>query len=565
MALDPAIALQAGHPTVSLASPIEQWGQVANVQNAMNQNQMGQIQVQQARQQLRDSQLISQAFTSGNFDLNSPQGANQFVSYLGSQGVSGKTLLALQQNVLQRQAMMAQTAMNNARADSFKGQAAVDKAKIQQGVGDDAWAFSKQVFKPDGTPNMSQQDYLNGLAQIQKRATDAGIDLGGLDLVKQFGQMTPESVTSLNHLVGGFQTYIRQYQQNLADIKNEREANAPLSDKGKLAHDMGLDVNDPKVDAEYLKLHPRNSTQVTLQPAPLSAAAAAERFAADPNRPWRTNPAFQDLAQKDGNMASDVDAALNNDYKFGGTRGIQYDRQVQHATQQIDPSWRQGNYDLKQRMLADPQVTAANAAVMHMKDFMDDYNRLSPKTSSVLLNTPVNKWTSLVNGNSPEAAILARLQATAKSVAGEYGKALGSSDAVISEQARENLFNPSKTGGQLSGVTGAIGTLIQRTVNAKENITRRTSPNSQPLTLMDPDSINAMRTLGISYSPGGSARTAPQGGMGRGSQNVVVPPSPTAYRGLTATEQDLQDTANQTRMTVDQVRQRWLAGGGTIK
>ena len=57
MALDPAIALQAGQGVTPLQDPIQRASQFAQLQNMQQQNQLGGIQVQQGQLALQDQQI----------------------------------------------------------------------------------------------------------------------------------------------------------------------------------------------------------------------------------------------------------------------------------------------------------------------------------------------------------------------------------------------------------------------------------------------------------------------------------------------------------------------------
>lgn len=513
---------QANRPSTPLENPMDAYGRAMQLQNMGTQGQLLQGQVQQQnmqnqnmQQDQQSQQVIQKLMASGKYDPSDPASMNQLGHDSVMNGASPKAAMAISQHALEQ-------AHKKAQIQELYSKSNDSEQKQLQGITDMVGNAASSVASIQD-PNQKWQAWQKLLnndlpLKLQPAPTDTPkIQQLKASVIQQMqqesqGLMQMKSPADLDTLlqqhITDAKTHADWMDETKTKAKQDWEASLPQDPLARLKADLN---NGLVTQAEYNERkkkidQPPVSIFNQVQPTPISQAQAQQQFAPDPTRPWRSNARFQSLTTKDSGMASDVDSALNNDYKFGGSRGIQYDRQVQHAAQEIDPNWRQGNYEAKQKMLVDPQVVAANAAILHLHDFMSDYKQLSPQTSSVLLNTPINKWTSLVQGNSPDAAILARLQTTAMSVAGEYGKALGASDAVLSEHERQALFDPSRTGGQLSGVTGAVGTLLQRTVNAKENITRRSSPNSQPLTLLDPDTIEAAKDLGINYTPGGKPR-----------------------------------------------------------
>lgn len=536
-----SIYQMANKPTVALQSPMEAQARALQLQGMAGQQELQQGQIQQQgiqnqmlQQQFADTQRVRQSISTaasqpGDTLANISQalqkdGSPTALKYLENITTMGKNIADLDSTklgLIQKHLTLlgnslgattnAQEAANkiiyHAQQGDIQPQQAQDLLGSLQAIGNDPKMF--QTWKQIHTAELGASQEL--LGAITPKTTVQGIN--AVTINPATNEATAQPIPGMRPEITGVH----------ADPNN----NAFGVDK------FGNAVPILGPNGQPQKMRPPAAVIMNAQMNGPAVPAQPGQFAPDPTRPWRANPNFQAIAGKNATMASDVDSALNNDYKFGGSRGIMYDRQVQHLAQQIDPAWRQGNYDLKQKMLSDPQVVAANAAVMHLNDFMNDYKQLSPQTSSVLLNTPINKWTSLVNGNSPDAAILARLQTTAMSVAGEYGKALGGSDAVLSEHERQALFDPSRTQGQLAGVTGAVSTLMQRTVNAKENVTRRTSPNSMPLTLMDPDSVEAMRAMGINYNPGGKARGNPPAANPPGqSLPTIASPADPAFKNL---------------------------------
>jgi len=511
MPIDASIYNLANKPTVALMTPDQVQMQQLNMSNAMMQNQNMQNQMDQTQRQQNMAQAMQGELSNTD---GSPEQVAPVLSKYGQYEAAQK-MLAAGQDVASKKAQVQKTYLESSDLEQkqIKG--------LTAAVGNAAQA-ANEVEDPSEKSNAWQM----ALPQLAQQIAPTPQDTPKIAAIKQsmIQQMKQEyqavqGISDPAQLTSILQKHIDDAKTHEDWMKEAEKANAaslPQSPMGKLAADLANGVID---QATYNKgmakeTHIAPSTNVTIS-TPMSPQQAQSAFPPDPARPWRTNAAFANIATTNGTLASNVDAALNNDYKFGGNRSIAQDRLVEQAARTIDPNWRQGNYDLKQKMLGDPQVVAANAAVMHLKDFMDDYKQLSPQTASVLLNTPVNRWTTLVNGNSKDAAVLKQLQTTAMSVAGEYGKALGGSDAQASEQARQSLFDPSTTQGQLGGVTGAVGTLLQRTINAKENITRRSAPNSQPLTLLDPDTQDAIKSLGISYSPGGRGVASPAGGPPR--------------------------------------------------
>ncbi|MHB1098439.1 MAG: hypothetical protein ACYCZR_02675 [Burkholderiales bacterium] len=73
MGIDSSIALQVRPPQI--ATPFEQYGQLAQIQNAANQNKLAQLQFSQAQQAANDKNALSSAFSGavkpdGTFDYN---------------------------------------------------------------------------------------------------------------------------------------------------------------------------------------------------------------------------------------------------------------------------------------------------------------------------------------------------------------------------------------------------------------------------------------------------------------------------------------------------------------
>lgn len=476
-------------PTVKLETPQESMAKAMQFQALQQQTEAGKIDLQQKRQAQDDVARIRQLGTETGGD------AEKFIE-------------ALTRNGFHQQAQAVRKDYDDKKLKAVEIAEKIQKLDAGRVAASTAAATAAGVVaKTAKTP----EDWFGGLTKVaQDHPVTGGIQRnpdGSVTLPPMFApyaEFNPANVKTVGDHALTFTM--------ASDIDKENRKRAEFTGAtggvvgGKpvlVAHNAEGVAKVLTVDGKPVGHIPAAAITVNAQNANPTGPGAANQFAPDPLRPWRDHPSFKDVLSKNGTLATDLDAALNNDYKFGGARNVQQDRAVERAARAINPNWRQGNYEAKQKMLVDPQVIAANAAIMHATDFMGDYARLSPQASSKLWNTPVNEWKKLAQGNSEDAKILATLETTAMSFAGEYGKAIGGSDAIMAEHERQKLFNPNRPFGQLSGATGAVGTLLKRTINAKENITRRSDPNSMPLTLLDDQTIGGLKSLGVDYSPGG--------------------------------------------------------------
>ena len=71
MVLDPNIILQAGRGVTPLQDPMESYGKAMSLASAMQQNQMGGLQLQQALQQQKDNEDFRAATGMRNFRTRS--------------------------------------------------------------------------------------------------------------------------------------------------------------------------------------------------------------------------------------------------------------------------------------------------------------------------------------------------------------------------------------------------------------------------------------------------------------------------------------------------------------
>jgi len=103
MALDPAIALQAGQGVTPLQDPIQRASQFAQLQNMQQQNQLGGIQVQQGQLALQDQQKMRQIMSDPSIDFTKPDALDQVAAKGAAAGISPQTLLNLRNSQMEFQ------------------------------------------------------------------------------------------------------------------------------------------------------------------------------------------------------------------------------------------------------------------------------------------------------------------------------------------------------------------------------------------------------------------------------------------------------------------------------
>jgi len=116
MAIDPSIALGVHPPQLApleIQTPLERFGKVLSLQNLMRQGEMGQLELENARQAQRDDQALRQGWLAVNGDMTKlPQ------AVMGK--VSPKTMISLQQSV--NQAKEAAAKLTKAELDNLTAQ-----------------------------------------------------------------------------------------------------------------------------------------------------------------------------------------------------------------------------------------------------------------------------------------------------------------------------------------------------------------------------------------------------------------------------------------------------------
>ena len=112
MALDPSIAM--GYKGIELANPLAQYGQVAAIQNAQNQNALAQFQLGSARRTEQSQNLLADAYSQSTDPATGKIDYNKLTSLVAGGG-GGAQIPAIQKSRLEFET--AQTAQQKAQSD----------------------------------------------------------------------------------------------------------------------------------------------------------------------------------------------------------------------------------------------------------------------------------------------------------------------------------------------------------------------------------------------------------------------------------------------------------------
>jgi hypothetical protein len=249
MALDPTISLQAGQGVTPIANPMDIMGKAQALQG-------GQLQLQQQKMAMQDEQTMRRLAQSGQY-----QTPDAMANAAMEAGVSPKTVLAYKMQGADYQSKVASTAQALATA-AMRGGAA-QKTKIDLTNEQAAKARALALTAPDTA------SYQAGLSQLDQQYASLGVP----SLLQKYGNDTPQNrallATNGATLNDAHAAAFGQTMSTPTGVVNVKQPLAPgsaptvtpltqnpVSDLGKLASDMGLQPNDPRVTAKFKELHP---------------------------------------------------------------------------------------------------------------------------------------------------------------------------------------------------------------------------------------------------------------------------------------------------------------------
>lgn len=420
MASIPLVALQSKSPEpINIA---DEQAKVQAIQNQQAQGQMNQLQLQQAKRDAQDQEIIRQAYMSSNGDLSAA------ADEAARRGASPKAVLSLRAANLDAKSKALDLVTK-------QGAVAVQQADLAKGA-----HAAVDAAKPEDKPAMYQQQ-LQGLQQ-------AGVD------VSKFPPEYPgdEAFKFIGTHVQGYSKLIDEAAKTAGINKDNAEAAAaPWKDAGGVLTNVvtgetkgtvkPAQTDSTRFTSDYLASHGLEDTPANRQKAFAAftkmtktdpGVQRAEIYlqrpveAADPNNPGQTVLVPQSKA---AGMAGKSSASVT----------------VPKAMETYMTSGKGGQ-----------QLTAFNTAISHL-DLLDKLSLALNNTDVQVVNKAKQRWAQETGGAAP-----ANFEAAKNAMSGEVAAALKTSGATDQEISKVgDTFNRAQSPMQLKGAINTYRTLLK--------------------------------------------------------------------------------------------------------